>query len=102
MGLKLLVDPQHRPWTIHTVCVPGGVDDAKIRRRLLEDSNIDIAGGLGLLKGKLWRIGLMGSGSTRENVFLALNSLHRALDREGHKCNSGIEAAESVYRRESN
>jgi alanine-glyoxylate transaminase/serine-glyoxylate transaminase/serine-pyruvate transaminase len=72
-----------------------------IRRRLLEEWNIDIAGGLGSLKGRLWRIGLMGSGSTKENVMLALNALHDSLNAEGYRCESPFEAAESVYTSES-
>jgi alanine-glyoxylate transaminase/serine-glyoxylate transaminase/serine-pyruvate transaminase len=73
----------------------------RIRKRLLEGSNIDIAGGLGFLKGQLWRIGLMGSGSTRENVNLALQALHEALNAEGFECGSGSEAAEAVYEEHS-
>jgi alanine-glyoxylate transaminase/serine-glyoxylate transaminase/serine-pyruvate transaminase len=101
MGLALLVAPEHRPWSVNAVCVPAGVDDMRIRRRLLDESNIDIAGGLGLLKGQLWRIGLMGSGSTRENVNLALEALHGALNAEGYECDSGLAAAEAVYEEHS-
>ena len=101
MGLALLVAPEHRPWSVNAVCVPDGVDDMRIRRRLLDESNIDIAGGLGLLKGQLWRIGLMGSGSTRENVNLALEALHQALNAEGYECASGLAAAEAVYEERS-
>jgi alanine-glyoxylate transaminase/serine-glyoxylate transaminase/serine-pyruvate transaminase len=93
----LLVAAEHRPWSINAVCVPEGVDDGRIRRRLLEESNIDIAGGLGQLRGKLWRIGLMGSGSTRENVLLVLYALHQALNAEGFRCPAGVDAAEEVY-----
>jgi len=67
-----------------------------VRGRLLNDSNIEIGGGLGPLKGKIWRIGLMGSGSSRENVLLVLAALHRALNAEGFSCGSGVEAAEGV------
>jgi aspartate aminotransferase-like enzyme len=49
------------------------------------------------MKGKIWRIGLMGSGSTRDNVVLVLDALQRALIAEGHSCEKGIEAAEAVY-----
>jgi alanine-glyoxylate transaminase/serine-glyoxylate transaminase/serine-pyruvate transaminase len=101
MGLALFVAPEHRPWSVNAVCVPAGVDDTRIRRRLLEGSNIDIAGGLGLLKGQLWRIGLMGSGSRRENVNLALEALHEALNAEGYECASGFDAAEAVYEEHS-
>ena len=67
-----------------------------MRGRLLNDSNIEIGGGLGPLKGKIWRIGLMGSGSSRENVLLVLEALNRALNAEGFSCASGVEAAEGV------
>ena len=48
--------------------MPDGVDEAAVRRRLLEEYNIEIGAGLGPLAGKIWRVGLMGSGSTHENV----------------------------------
>jgi alanine-glyoxylate transaminase/serine-glyoxylate transaminase/serine-pyruvate transaminase len=66
-----------------------------VRSRLL-DENIEIGGGLGPLKGKIWRIGLMGSGSTRENVEVVLDALQRALNAEGHPCASGVEAARNA------
>lgn len=98
MGLKMLVAPEHRIWALNTVCVPAGVDEARVRSRLLDESGIEIGGGLGPLKGRIWRIGLMGSGSTRENVRVLLDSLHRALAAEGYKCPPGREAAEEVYK----
>jgi aspartate aminotransferase-like enzyme len=52
---------------------------------------------MGPLKGLIWRIGLMGSGSTRENVLLVLDSLHRALNVDGFSCASRIEAAQAAY-----
>ncbi len=96
MGLKMNVAPEHRLWSLNAVRVPEGVDDSRIRTRLLSDSNIEIGGGLGPLKGKIWRIGLMGSGSSRENVMMVLEALHRALDAEGHACQSGVKAAEQL------
>jgi alanine-glyoxylate transaminase/serine-glyoxylate transaminase/serine-pyruvate transaminase len=81
---------------LNAVSVPDSVDDGRVRARLLEE-NIEIGGGLGPLKGRIWRIGLMGSGSTRENVLLVLDALHRALNREGFTCDSGLKAAEAVY-----
>ena len=97
MGLKMNVAAEHRLWSLNAVRVPEGVDDARIRTRLLNDSNIEIGGGLGPLKGKIWRIGLMGSGSSRENVMMVLEALHRAFEAEGHGCQSGLDAAERVY-----
>lgn len=96
MGLKMNVAPEHRLWSLNAVRVPDGVDDARVRARLLNDSNIEIGGGLGPLKGRIWRIGLMGSGSSRENVRLVLQALHSALNAEGFSCPSGVEAVEGV------
>jgi alanine-glyoxylate transaminase/serine-glyoxylate transaminase/serine-pyruvate transaminase len=96
MGMKMNVAEPHRLWSLNAVRVPEGVDDARIRARLLNDSNIEIGGGLGPLKGKIWRIGLMGSGSSRKNVVLVLDALRKALNAEGFGCASGIEAAEAV------
>jgi alanine-glyoxylate transaminase/serine-glyoxylate transaminase/serine-pyruvate transaminase len=97
MGLKMNVAAGSRLWSLNAVRVPEGVDDARVRARLLDESNIEIGGGLGPLKGKIWRIGLMGSGSSRENVMLVLEALRRALSSEGFACASGIAAAEQVY-----
>src|SRR6185503_1418880 len=97
MGLKMNVAAENRLWSLNAVRVPEGVDDARIRTRLLNDSNIEIGGGLGPLKGKIWRIGLMGSGSSQENVMLVLDALHRAFEAEGHACQSGLDSAERIY-----
>jgi alanine-glyoxylate transaminase/serine-glyoxylate transaminase/serine-pyruvate transaminase len=97
MGLEMNVAPEHRLWSLNAVRVPEGVDDIRVRGRLLNDSNIEIGGGLGPLKGKIWRIGLMGSGSSRENVLLVLEALHSALNAEGFSCPSGVEAGDEVY-----
>ena len=96
MGLSMAVAAAQRLWSLNAVSVPEGVDDARIRARLL-DEDIEIGGGLGPMKGKIWRIGLMGSGSTRENVLLVLDALQRALAAEGYACPSGIAAAEGQF-----
>jgi alanine-glyoxylate transaminase/serine-glyoxylate transaminase/serine-pyruvate transaminase len=96
MGLKMAVAPEQRLWSLNAVSVPEGVDDARVRAHLL-DENIEIGGGLGPLKGRIWRIGLMGSGSTGENVSLVLDALHRALNAEAFACPSGVSAAEGEY-----
>jgi alanine-glyoxylate transaminase/serine-glyoxylate transaminase/serine-pyruvate transaminase len=67
--------PKQSLTTLNAVTVPGGVDDAAVRRRLLEDFGIEIGAGLGPFKGKAWRIGLMGHSSTRKNVILFLAAL---------------------------
>jgi alanine-glyoxylate transaminase/serine-glyoxylate transaminase/serine-pyruvate transaminase len=79
LGLTLHVAREHRIPSLTTVCVPDGVDEAEIRRRLLEEYNIEIAGGLGELKGKVWRIGLMAHSSSRANVELLISALRTLL-----------------------
>jgi alanine-glyoxylate transaminase/serine-glyoxylate transaminase/serine-pyruvate transaminase len=80
MGLRLQVPLSHRLPTLSTVLIPDGVDDLAIRRRLLDEFNIEIAGGLGAGKGRVWRVGLMGYSSRRENVLLLLAALQRLLE----------------------
>jgi alanine-glyoxylate transaminase/serine-glyoxylate transaminase/serine-pyruvate transaminase len=85
MGLSMHVtDPANRLWTLNTPCVPQGVDDAKMRQYLLEQCGIEIAGGFGPLAGKVFRIGLMGYGSTAENVLFILEALEAALKHAGY------------------
>lgn len=79
LDLTLHVPPSHRLTTLTTVRVPDGVDEGAVRGSLLHDYNIEIAGGLGELKGKVWRIGLMGHSSTPENVDLLLGALEKIL-----------------------
>jgi alanine-glyoxylate transaminase/serine-glyoxylate transaminase/serine-pyruvate transaminase len=79
LGLEPCVALDHRLPTLTTVWVPEGVDELAIRRQLLNEYNIEIAGGLGAYKGRAWRIGLMGYSSQRENVLLLLSALERLL-----------------------
>ena len=79
LGLRLIVPADHRLPSLTTVAVPEGVDEAAIRRCLLDKYNIEIAGGLGAFKGQAWRIGLMGYSSRRENVVLLLAALGNLL-----------------------
>jgi alanine-glyoxylate transaminase/serine-glyoxylate transaminase/serine-pyruvate transaminase len=85
MGLRMHVAEGRRLWTLNTPRVPDGVDDAKVRKRLLDEDGIEIAGGFGPLAGKVFRIGLMGHSSSRENVLLILEKLDRALRAEGFR-----------------
>jgi alanine-glyoxylate transaminase/serine-glyoxylate transaminase/serine-pyruvate transaminase len=79
MGIELHVPAAHRLPMLTTVRIPEGVDDLGVRKQLLEDYHIEIAGGLGELKGKVWRVGLMGYSSQRENVTLLLAALKNLL-----------------------
>ena len=79
LGLSLHVAEEHRLPSLTTVRVPAGVDEPEIRARLLNEYNIEIGGGLGELKGKVWRVGLMGYASRKENVTLFLAALKELL-----------------------
>jgi len=59
--------------------VPDGVDELGVRKALLDNYGIEIAGGLGAFKGKVWRIGLMGYSSRPENVITFLGAMERIL-----------------------
>ncbi len=92
MGLTLHAQPGHRLYSLTTVRIPQGVDDARLRKALLTGFNIEIGGGMGPLKGKVWRIGLMGHSSTAENVLLLLNCLEKLLGNEGYRAEPGAGA----------
>lgn len=81
LGLELLPPAAERLWSLNAVKVPAGVDEAAIRRALLQDFDIEIGAGLGPLAGKIWRVGLMGSGSTPENVSRLASALAALLRR---------------------
>jgi alanine-glyoxylate transaminase/serine-glyoxylate transaminase/serine-pyruvate transaminase len=68
LGLSLLPPEPERLWSLNAVRVPTGVDEAGVRGRLLAEHGIEIGAGLGPLAGQIWRVGLMGSGSTEANV----------------------------------
>jgi alanine-glyoxylate transaminase/serine-glyoxylate transaminase/serine-pyruvate transaminase len=75
IGLALLPPPGERLWSLNAVKVPDGVDEARVRKTLLADHGIEIGAGLGPLAGTIWRVGLMGSGSTEENVTRLVSAL---------------------------
>lgn len=79
MGLKMHVAAGHRIPNLNTVSTPQGVDDAKVRARLLNEAGIEIAGGFGPLAGKIFRIGLMGPLATRAGVDMFLDAFKTAL-----------------------
>ena len=83
MGLTPFVAKEHRAPTLTTITVPEGVDDGAVRKRLLNDYSIEIAGGFGPLKGKVFRVGMMGAGSTPRIVLTFLGALRESLRAEG-------------------
>jgi alanine-glyoxylate transaminase/serine-glyoxylate transaminase/serine-pyruvate transaminase len=91
LGIGLLPPAAERLWTLNAVRVPDGIDEPTVRRRLLEDLGIEIGAGLGPLAGKIWRVGLMGAGSTLPNILLFLSAFERVLRAAGYR--SGSESA---------
>ena len=79
LGLSLLPPAAERLWALNAVQVPAGLDEAAIRRNLLQRHNIEIGAGLGPLAGKIWRVGLMGSGATVANVERLTTALKQSL-----------------------
>jgi alanine-glyoxylate transaminase/serine-glyoxylate transaminase/serine-pyruvate transaminase len=88
MGLGLASQEGHQLWQLNAVTVPEGVDEAAVRKRLLTDFNIEIGAGLGPLKGKIWRVGLMGETSSKANVKAFLSALAQVLNDSGRKTDS--------------
>jgi (S)-ureidoglycine-glyoxylate aminotransferase len=101
LGLALFgaEPPERRLPFITPVVVPEGVDELRVRHRLIADFGIEIGAAFGPLQGRIWRIGTMGYSARRENVLLALAALENVLRREGWKAEAGagVEAALAHY-----
>ncbi|MCG8455545.1 MAG: alanine--glyoxylate aminotransferase family protein [Holophagales bacterium] len=97
LGLRYV--PERTLTTLNAVHVPEGVDDARVRRRLLDRYGIEIGAGLGPFAGKAWRIGLMGHSSSRRNVTLVLSALASLLAEEGVTVSAAeaLTAADGAY-----
>ena len=91
LGLRYV--PRQSLTTLNAVHIPEGVDDALVRRRLLQEFGIEIGGGLGPFKGKAWRVGLMGASSSRRHVVTLLAALAVILGNKG----DALGAAAGVY-----
>ena len=102
LGMSLLPPAGERLWTLNAVRVPDGINEAAVRARLLEEFGIEIGAGLGPLAGRIWRVGLMGAGSTLPNILLLLSAFERVLRAAGHRFeteNAALAAAERVVAR---
>lgn len=99
MGLELAAQEGHRLPQLSVVRVPAGADDAKMRSELLRLFNIEVGAGLGPFRGQVWRIGLMGESSRRQNVMLLLNALEILLSAQGLEVARGtaLAAADRAY-----
>jgi alanine-glyoxylate transaminase/serine-glyoxylate transaminase/serine-pyruvate transaminase len=100
MELSLLPPDGERLWTLNTVRVPAGVDEAAVRRTLLDTYNIEVGAGLGPLAGRIWRVGLMGASSTPQTLLQFLAALEGALAVHGHRVpeGAGVAAAGQALR----
>jgi len=99
LGLEIASEKGHQLPMLNAVSVPSGVDEARVRGRLLSEHGIEIGAGLGPMKGKVWRIGLMGESSRRSSVLAVLSALEGALAAEGCKVPPGasLAAAQASY-----
>lgn len=99
MGLTLAAQEGYRLPQLTAVSVPASVDEAKVRTQLLELFNVEIGAGLGPFRGKVWRIGLMGESSRRENVMLILSALETILEAMGYEIARGksLAAADHAF-----
>ncbi len=99
LGLELLVEEKYRAPSLTTVRIPEGIDDPAVRKALLDRHNIEVGGGLGVLKGKVWRVGLMGENSHANSVFLLLSALGSILNGMGFACSTGeaLQEAAKIY-----
>lgn len=99
LGISYTAAEGHQLPMLNAVRIPPGADDLTTRKRLLAEFGIEIGGGLGEFKGKVWRIGLMGFSSRPNNVLLFLAALEQCLLAQGVKCRpgAGVAAANQVY-----
>ena len=100
LGISYSVtEPSHRLPMLNSVLIPEGIDDGQVRSQLLNEFGIEIGGGLGPMKGKTWRIGLMGEAASSTNVlsFLAAVDQCLAAQRQSAPTGAGTAAASAVY-----
>ena len=99
MGIQYSVAADVSLPMLNSVLIPDGVDDAAVRGQLLNEFGIEIGGGLGPMKGKTWRIGLMGEAAKKSNVLVFLAALEQCLNKQGVKPSpgAGVAAANGVY-----
>ena len=97
MGLEMFVEnPNDRLVTVTAVKIPAGVDDVKFRNQLLDECNIEIAGGIGATKGQIWRLGTMGYCSQKPFILQLLAAMDKALLDQGHRHSPGAGVAGAI------
>lgn len=99
LGLEFSVARAHRLPQLNAVRIPEGIDEARVRAHMLDRFGVEIGSGLGPLKGKIWRIGLMGASASPRHVRLCLTALGDALAEQGRNTASikdALDAAEAT------
>jgi alanine-glyoxylate transaminase/serine-glyoxylate transaminase/serine-pyruvate transaminase len=98
MGLQMFVEkPEDRLVTVTAVKIPDRIDDLKLRNQLLEEFNIEIAGGIGATKGQIWRLGTMGYCSQKPFILELLAALDKALLDQGHRHSPGAGVGGAIH-----
>jgi alanine-glyoxylate transaminase / serine-glyoxylate transaminase / serine-pyruvate transaminase len=98
MGLQMFVEnPKDRLVTVTAVKIPAGIDDAKVRNQLLDEFNIEIAGGIGATKGQIWRLGTMGYCSQKAFILQLLAALDKVLIDQGHRHSPGAGVGGAIH-----
>jgi len=99
LGVRYLADPDHQLPMLNAVAAPEGIEEADVRKRLLDEFNIEVGAGLGAFKGKAWRIGLMGESATEKHVTALLSALSTVLSEKSMVKETGaaVAAAKNVY-----
>ena len=99
LRIEYNADPNHQLPMLNAVKIPDGIDDGAVRSSLLNEFGIEIGGGLGAFKGKVWRIGLMGYAAREKNVVLFLSALEELLKRQDYQLEPGaaVAAANSIF-----
>lgn len=98
VGLGILVEADHRLPQLNAVVVPEGIDEAAVRAHVLKSWDLEIGAGLGPLKGRIWRIGLMGASASPWHVRLCLTALCNALEAQGYRADAAAAVAAAERR----
>lgn len=93
MGLRFVVKEGERLPQLNAIHVPQGIDDAAVRKALLDDYGLEIGAGLGVMAGKIWRVGLMGHSSNLRNVLVFLEAFEEVLSGMGAPVQRGVAVA---------
>jgi len=97
MGFEMFVsNPADRLVTVTAVNIPAGIEDGKVRKQLLDEFDIEIAGGLGPVKGKIWRVGLMGYSCQKPNILKFLAAFEKTLLDQGFRLSAGAGVAAAI------